>query len=99
MAEEQFGPVLPVLTYAISTRPWPGPTPATFAWARRCGPATRTARLHRRPLQAGTVWVNQHPMLSPDVPFGGVKQSGLGVESSLYGLLGYTDISVLRVKR
>ena len=38
-------------------------------------------------------------MLSPDVPFGGIKQSGLGVESSRYGLLGYTDISVLRVKR
>jgi acyl-CoA reductase-like NAD-dependent aldehyde dehydrogenase len=44
-------------------------------------------------MQAGTVWVNQHPMLSPDVPFGGVKQSGLGVESSLHGLLAYTDIS------
>jgi acyl-CoA reductase-like NAD-dependent aldehyde dehydrogenase len=38
-------------------------------------------------------------MLSPDVPFGGIKQSGLGVESSLHGLLTYTDISVLRVKR
>jgi acyl-CoA reductase-like NAD-dependent aldehyde dehydrogenase len=33
------------------------------------------------------------------VPFGGLKQSGLGVESSRYGLLAYTDISVLRVKR
>ena len=50
-------------------------------------------------LEAGTVWVNQHPMLSPDVPFGGIKQSGIGVESSLHGLLSYTDISVLRVKR
>ena len=50
-------------------------------------------------LEAGTVWVNQHPLLSPDVPFGGLKQSGLGVESSRYGLLAYTDISVLRVRR
>ena len=38
-------------------------------------------------------------MLFRSVPFGGIKQSGLGVESSLHGLLGYTDISVLRVKR
>lgn len=48
---------------------------------------------------AGSVWVNQHPMLSPEAPFGGRKQSGVGVESSLLGLQAYTDVSVLRVKR
>jgi acyl-CoA reductase-like NAD-dependent aldehyde dehydrogenase len=38
-------------------------------------------------------------MLSPDTPFGGLKQSGLGVEASLHGLLAYTDITVGRVRR
>lgn len=38
-------------------------------------------------------------MLSPDTPFGGLKQSGIGVESSHYGLTAYTDLRVLRVRR
>ena len=50
-------------------------------------------------LEAGSVWVNQHPMLSPNAPFGGRKQSGVVVESSILGLHAYTDVSVLRVKR
>ncbi|MES2262702.1 MAG: aldehyde dehydrogenase family protein [Pseudomonadota bacterium] len=31
-------------------------------------------------LQAGTVWVNTHNIIDPNVPFGGFKQSGLGRE-------------------
>ena len=45
VAQEQFGPVLPVLTYRDLDEAVAGPTPATLAWARRCGPATRTARV------------------------------------------------------
>jgi acyl-CoA reductase-like NAD-dependent aldehyde dehydrogenase len=100
VAQEQFGPVLPVLTYrdldeAVARANASDLGLGASVWS---GDEDRAVKVSGR-LQAGTVWVNQHPMLSPDVPFGGVKQSGLGVESSLYGLLGYTDISVLRVKR
>ena len=100
VAQEQFGPVLPVLTYRDLDEAGARANASDLGlgasvWS---GDEDRAVDIAGR-LQAGTVWVNQHPMLSPDVPFGGVKQSGLGVESSLYGLLGYTDISVLRVKR
>ena len=100
VAQEQFGPVLPVLTYrdldeAVARANASDLGLGASVWSND---EDRAVDLSAR-LQAGTVWVNQHPMLSPDVPFGGVKQSGLGVESSRYGLLGYTDISVLRVKR
>lgn len=50
-------------------------------------------------LEAGSVWVNQHPVVTATIPFGGAKQSGIGVESSLHGLLEYTNIKVLNVKR
>jgi acyl-CoA reductase-like NAD-dependent aldehyde dehydrogenase len=100
VAQEQFGPVLPVLTYhdldeAVARANASDLGLGASVWS---SDEPRAADVAAR-LQTGTVWVNQHPMLSPDVPFGGVKQSGLGVESSRYGLLGYTDISVLRVKR
>jgi phenylacetaldehyde dehydrogenase len=29
-------------------------------------------------LQAGTVWVNSHTLIDPNLPFGGMKQSGTG---------------------
>src|SRR3546814_10043518 len=32
-------------------------------------------------LNVGTSWINHHFQLTPDVPFGGVKQSGLGARS------------------
>jgi len=50
-------------------------------------------------LEAGSQWVNQHPSMGPDIPFGGVKGSGLGVECGLHGLLEYTAIQVLNVRK
>ena len=100
VAEEQFGPVLPILTYrelddAVARANASDLTLGASVWSTD---EDRAVEIAGR-LEAGTVWVNQHPLLSPDVPFGGLKQSGLGVESSRYGLLTYTDISVLRVRR
>jgi acyl-CoA reductase-like NAD-dependent aldehyde dehydrogenase len=100
VSQEQFGPVLPVLTYqdldqAVTRANASDLGLGASVWSADEDRAVAVASR----LEAGTVWVNEHPMLSPDTPFGGHKQSGLGVESSLHGLLGYTDISVLRVKR
>ena len=37
-------------------------------------------------LQAGTTWINKHGAIDPRVPFGGVKQSGFGLEFGVEGL-------------
>ncbi|WP_142271649.1 non-phosphorylative glyceraldehyde 3-phosphate dehydrogenase TadD [Mycobacterium sp. AT1] len=100
VAEEQFGPVLPILTYtdlddAIARANDSELGLGASVWS---GDEDRAIDVAGR-VQAGTVWVNQHPMLSSDVPFGGIKQSGLGVEQSLHGVLEYTNYRVLRVKR
>jgi acyl-CoA reductase-like NAD-dependent aldehyde dehydrogenase len=50
-------------------------------------------------METGTAWINQHPSMAPHVPFGGVKESGLGVELSHYGLEAYTDMFVLNIKK
>ncbi|EEZ34669.1 aldehyde dehydrogenase [Brucella sp. NF 2653] len=31
-------------------------------------------------LECGSVWINKHDAIQPNAPFGGVKQSGIGVE-------------------
>ncbi|MBC8751534.1 succinate-semialdehyde dehydrogenase/glutarate-semialdehyde dehydrogenase [Paraburkholderia sp. WC7.3g] len=48
-------------------------------------------------LQAGMVGINHFGVSQPETPFGGVKESGLGHESGLEGLLGYTDLKLISV--
>jgi acyl-CoA reductase-like NAD-dependent aldehyde dehydrogenase len=40
-------------------------------------------------METGTVWINQNLNLRPDTPFAGRKNSGLGVENGMEGLLEY----------
>jgi acyl-CoA reductase-like NAD-dependent aldehyde dehydrogenase len=37
-------------------------------------------------LKAGSVWVNSAALVSPNIPFGGYKQSGFGREMGQYAL-------------
>ncbi len=41
-------------------------------------------------LECGITWVNKHGGIQPNTPFGGVKQSGIGVEFGAEGLKEYT---------
>lgn len=45
-------------------------------------------------LEAGTVWINSHGGVHPMIPFGGVKQSGYGLE---FGVDGLKSVSVPQV--
>lgn len=42
-------------------------------------------------LEAGTVWVNTWMLRDPRVPFGGVKDSGVGREGGLDALRFFTE--------
>ncbi|MFT3818990.1 MAG: NAD-dependent succinate-semialdehyde dehydrogenase [Rubrivivax sp.] len=48
-------------------------------------------------LQAGMVGINHFGVSQPETPFGGIKDSGLGQESGLEGLLGYTEVKLVSV--
>ena len=58
-----------------------------------------TAERIARKLEAGNVWVNTHSDLSPALQFGGVKESGMGVEWGLQGMKSYCNSQVLVVNR
>ena len=43
-------------------------------------------------IKAGTVWVNCHGPVDPNMPFGGFKQSGIGRESGRVAIDMYTEV-------
>jgi acyl-CoA reductase-like NAD-dependent aldehyde dehydrogenase len=98
--EEQFGPVLPVIKYsdvddAIRRA---NSSPHGLGGSVWSNDLKKAADLASR-LECGTAWVNEHGAIQPDAPFGGVKQSGIGVEFGRYGLEEYTSIQTLKVMK
>ena len=94
--EEQFGPILPVMKFSsedevISLANDTDMGLTATVWTKDMERAARIARK----LEVGTVWINEASALSPMVPFGGHKQSGLGVENGLQGILAYTQIKAV----
>jgi len=98
--EEQFGPAIPIVKYrtvdeAIARANALDVGLGGSVWGNDTAEAARLAVR----LECGTAWVNQHGGLHPLAPFGGVKQSGIGVEFNVDGLKEYTTIQVLNVAR
>jgi acyl-CoA reductase-like NAD-dependent aldehyde dehydrogenase len=94
--EEQFGPVLPIITYTDVEDAIRRANGLEFGldasvWG---SDAQETARVASK-LEAGTVYVNKHAEIAPNVPFGGIKCSGLGVEFAEEGLAAYTSIKII----
>ena len=50
-------------------------------------------------LECGTAWVNKHCELAPNIPFGGAKSSGMGVELADEGLAEFTQVQILNVQK
>jgi succinate-semialdehyde dehydrogenase/glutarate-semialdehyde dehydrogenase len=57
------------------------------------------ATVHRlaQSLEAGMVGINHFGVSQPETPFVGVKDIGLGHESGLEGLLGYTEVKLVTI--
>jgi phenylacetaldehyde dehydrogenase len=48
-------------------------------------------------IKAGTVWVNVHVPLDPNLPFGGYKQSGVGREFGRSAIDGFTELKSVAI--
>ena len=98
--EEPFGPILPILKFndvedALRRANDNSNGLGGSVWSSDVALASELAAR----LECGTAWVNGHAMIQPDAPFGGVKESGVGVEFGRYGLEEYTSIQTLQVAK
>lgn len=97
--DEVFGPVLTVLTfrsldeavslvndasYGLSAGVWSDDVHTCLDFARR--------------VQAGTVWTNTWMDGYPEMPFGGVKQSGSGRELGRYGMEEFLEVKTVQMR-
>jgi len=90
--EEIFGPVMTLLVFDDEDEVVARANATEFGLA--AGLFTRDlARAHRvaARLEAGTVWINDYNLTPIEMPFGGVKQSGLGRENGLAAIEHYTQ--------
>ena len=94
--EEQFGPVLPVISYSDpeDALARANATPYGLGASVWSSDPARALKYAQR-LDAGTVWINKHSELAAHIPFGGAKQSGLGVERGEEGLAEFTQLQVI----
>ncbi len=96
--EEVFGPVMAVLGFSCETEVIARANASPYGLA--AGVFTRDlARAHRvvARLQAGTCWINSYNITPVEMPFGGVKASGLGRENGWAAVEHWTRVKSVHV--
>lgn len=98
--EEQFGPALPIVTYANVDDAVERANATMYGLSGSVWSANfeRAAEVAGQ-LDCGTAWVNQHLAILPNTPFGGAKWSGIGVENGPWGLLGFTELQTVNISK
>lgn len=98
--EEQFGPALPIVKFSnvddvIDMANGVEVGLDGSIW----GPDTEEATALASRLECGTSFVNTHAQIQPNIPMGGCKMSGFGVEFGEEGLLEFTSLQVMHINK
>lgn len=99
LKEEVFGPLLPIvkvknLDEAIEKANMSSYGLGASIWTKDLD----RIRIGCEQLKAGTIWVNQHLKVAPEVPFGGIKESGFGRENGPDILSEYLETKTIMLK-
>ncbi|PDT50106.1 aldehyde dehydrogenase [Sinorhizobium fredii] len=100
VAEEAFGPVLPLLKFDDVDEVVARANDTIYGLGGSVWSSDiTTARKIAERLECGTVWINEIHAFSPHATFAGFKQSGIGVENATQGLLEFTNAQTIVTKR
>ncbi|TQS32918.1 hypothetical protein Golomagni_06753 [Golovinomyces magnicellulatus] len=96
--EEVFGPVVTITSFKDDAEAVKLANNSIYGLAAAVF-SQNIERAHKaaEKLEAGMVWINSSNDSDPAVPFGGVKQSGIGRELGEAGLNGYTETKAIHV--
>jgi acyl-CoA reductase-like NAD-dependent aldehyde dehydrogenase len=96
VAEEQFGPALPIMSYKSVDDAIERANATNFGLSGSVWSADpdRAATIAAQ-LDCGTAWINTHLALGPGQPFGGHKWSGIGVENGPWGLSEFSEVQAV----
>ena len=96
--EEQFGPALPLIRFedADEALALANDTSYGLGGSIWTSDVDRGIELARR-LESGSAWVNRHPAVGPDLPFGGFKRSGIGRENGRPGIDHFAELKTVSV--
>ena len=99
-SEEIFGPVIPLLSYQTLSEAVEraNATPyglAAYVYGKDLGRLRGVASA----LEAGIVGVNEWRPLKAEIPFGGVKQSGIGAEGGEEGIREFLETRVISIPK
>ncbi|MCY1286677.1 Phenylacetaldehyde dehydrogenase [compost metagenome] len=91
--DEVFGPVLGVLPFSDEDEAIEMANDSEYGLGASLWTNDLTKAMNLVPrIESGTVWVNAHVLLDPSMPFGGVKQSGMGREFGRAVVEAYTEV-------
>jgi aldehyde dehydrogenase (NAD+) len=95
---ETFGPVVSVMKFSDEAEAVrvANDTPYGLNAFVQTSDLARAHQVARR-LEAGSVWINQFSDISPQGPYGGYKQSGIGRTGGLEGLHEFLQIKNIRI--
>jgi len=91
LKEEVFGPVLVAMPFSDLAEVISDANDSAYGlgasiWTNELGAALSMIDS----IEAGTVWINTHNMVDPNLPFGGFKSSGIGREHGAAAIDAYT---------
>lgn len=90
--EEVFGPVVNLIRVAGAEEALSKANDTDFGLTASLWTTSLQKAMAFTPrIQAGTVWVNTHTLIDPNMPFGGFKQSGSGRDFGPDWLDAYTE--------
>ena len=99
MIDEPFGPIAPIASFVDFDEVIERANSTPYGLASYLFTTSlKTAALASERIEAGMVGINELAIASAEMPFGGVKQSGIGREGGAFGIQDYLEPKFIKTR-